>query len=255
MTILQKTPNSKFHILLWTILVLIILFPYNASCMDETDFFTYKRFFPNQKLLDTIPKDGKLKTDLVNFSKEFSRGLEAMSSDKLDWAKQDFLKAREIWPEYFGTDFLLALVYEDQEDYKTAARYYRSYLDKLKRYHEGMYRISGSIIKGITPYNIEPYNVAYGFIQQHLAVYEINIDNVRAAYTVPEFIAPFFIAIILVFGYIFVRFKLRPYLRNQYRLKHPPDGFWVCKYCYTATPNLSMVCNECGRERSGSGEK
>ncbi|MFH1836706.1 MAG: hypothetical protein ABH862_01150, partial [Candidatus Omnitrophota bacterium] len=90
---------------------------------SDSPYFSYERFFPAMLLLESIPEKGGPQGELNKFAKDFSDGLYALSAENYTRALRKLLRARRIWPEYFGTDFLIALVYEGQGDYNTAARY------------------------------------------------------------------------------------------------------------------------------------
>ena len=220
-----------------------------SAYIDEGDFFSYERFFLRQGLIDRIPSDGKTKSDLNRFAVSFTDGIYAISSEQLDVAEKKLIKAREIWPEYFGSDFLLARVYEEKGDYQTAARYYKSYLNKLKALQAGQYRISESLIRSITPYRIEQYEPARELVKERLASYGIDLDKVWPIISPPEFFLPLIIIIALIIFYGIIRYLLYPYFKKRNRIKHPPDGFWACRYCAAYNPDTAKVCGECDRSR------
>ncbi len=228
---------------------LTVSFPREAFPDGERDFFSFERFFLNQGLVDRIPADGRTQTDINIFAANLTDGLYAFSSGRWEEAKAFFLKARGVWPEYFGTDFLLALVYEKEGDHGTAARYYKSYLNKLKDFHSGRYRISGPIIRSLSASGVEAYPAARQLIEQRLAGYGMDLDRVRPVITPPGFLMPLTVVLILGAGYAFAHFRLLPYLRMQHRIKNPPEGFWVCRNCGRANPDLDKECERCRRPR------
>lgn len=144
-----------------TLTLLLGFYSFAENYVDEDRFFSYKRFFLNPKAIDRIPDSGRAQEDLSIFVARFTDGLYAISAGNLKKAEKDLLKAREVWPEYFATDFVLALVYEDAGNYKRAARYYKSYLIKLKKLQAGEYPMSEPLIRNFTEYRIEPYELAH----------------------------------------------------------------------------------------------
>ena len=192
---------------------------------------------------------GRFKHDLKKFYGYFTAGLYAFSSGDVNKAETSFLQAREVWPEYFGTDFLLGLTHEKLGDYHTAARYYKTYLNKLKSFHEGRYPISRPVIYSISAAGIEPYDQAEDLVSNRLDKYGIDLEDVRPVLTFPGFLVPMFAGGIILLTYFIGQYKLVPYLRLRYRVKHPPEGFWVCRYCGEENPEPVKECEECHRPR------
>jgi tetratricopeptide (TPR) repeat protein len=232
--------------------ILSILACFDASAEDYIDkdkFFSYDRFFISEKVISRIPGKQRTRNELEKFAVSFIRGLYAISDGELREAEKELLKARRVWPEYFGTDFLLGLVYEDSDNPKKAARYYKSYLNKLKKFHAGEYRISGPLIRYFAPYDIERYEPAREAIKKHLEIYGIRLSKVRPVYTFPTFLLPLLLVTVLAVLYTATVQWFLPYIKKQRRIKNPPEGFWICRRCGTANTELNKVCEECGRER------
>jgi tetratricopeptide (TPR) repeat protein len=220
----------------------------------ETDisrdrFFSYGRFVLNKDFIDSMPAEGKVQDVLNSFMVRFKDALSAISDGQLERAKKDLLNARKTWPEYFGVDFLLARIYEDQGDYGTAARYYKSYLNKLKDLHENRYRISGPLIRSLTPYGVEEYDLARELVKERLDNYGISLDGVFPVFTPPDFLLPSLLGIAAGGVYVLVYYWIWPYIRRKRRINNPPEGFWICRYCDTANPKLCRECERCGRLR------
>ena len=237
-------PKLFFFIILTTLLC------FSASAQDYLDrdrFFSHKRFSFDLKYTEEMPADGRTQQDISRFTTFFVGGLYEFSSGDFKGAEKDFLKAREIWPEYFAPDFLLALVYENEGNYKKAARYYKSYLNKLNKFHKGGYPISESLIRYFSSYNVEEYVPAEELVRDRLKGYGIDLDRVLPVITFPVFLSPLLLVVVLAAAYVAVRYHLWPYYKIQKRMKHPPEGFWVCPNCYTDNPVLSKVCQNCGR--------
>ncbi|MCK4852464.1 MAG: hypothetical protein KAS86_05040, partial [Candidatus Omnitrophica bacterium] len=187
--------------------------------------------------------------ELKRFAQSFTEGMELISAGDLRGAKGKLLEASGSWPEYFGTDFVLALVCEDSGDIKTAARFYKTYLNKLRDLYAGQYRISGPMIRVLTLGDIEEYDAARELVRKRLYDRGISLDKVRPAARFPAFF--FYIGMLAAFiaFYFTITYRVMPYMKKQRRIKNPPEGFWVCTYCGAESPELSKVCNECGRPR------
>ena len=218
-----------------------------ADYLEEEAFFSYKRFFLNQRIVYEISSNGMVEAELKGFIVNYTDGLYDISAGRLDAAKRHLLTARERWPEYFGTDFLLALVYEGKDNPSLAARHYKSYLEKLKKLQSGEYRISEPVIRSVAGRGIERYDDAYTFVEDRLARYGINIKKVKPVYQYPSFLIPIFVVILLIIIVLILVRKVLPYIELQERVSNPPEGFWVCKNCGHENPLLRMECEECGR--------
>src|SRR3989338_9058335 len=105
-----------------TLLVLIyFLMPLSLSAQylnDEDAFFSYERFYLKAAMLKDVSENRDIRRDVKAFMRNFSDGIYAIAAGDLKKAKTKLLKARVIWPEHFGADFLLARVSEDMGDYK-----------------------------------------------------------------------------------------------------------------------------------------
>ncbi|MFH1836510.1 MAG: tetratricopeptide repeat protein, partial [Candidatus Omnitrophota bacterium] len=173
-----------------------------------------------------------------------------LSAENYTRALRKLLRARRIWPEYFGTDFLIALVYEGQGDYNTAARYYKGYLTKLKTFEAGEYPISGRVIRSIITSEADKYDLASDLVEDYLASLNIDIDDV----TIP-FSAPLSLILFVIFAffcsvtYAAVHYFIAPYIKKQKRIKTIITGYWICKNCGTANLTLITECEECGNKK------
>lgn len=239
----------RFITVLITICSISAAFCGKSFAISEEKFFSYKRFFLNQDIAGSFPDDGKVQKDLNKFAATFMRGLSEGSADQPEKARKSFLQARRIWPEYFCTDFVIALTYEDEKKYSIAAQYYKSYLDKLKAFYNGKYRMFGALIVSFTSGKIDSYDSSYALIKTHLARFGIDLSKVKAPFTIPEFLMPFIIIFFLAAIYVTYRSWLAPAIRNRRLIKNPPEGFWVCPKCITINPALAIECARCGRKR------
>lgn len=221
----------------------------SETSFEEQKFFSYKRFFLEQSVIQKIPRDGKIKKEIRRFEDNFTNGLYAISSGDLENAEERLKKARLAWPEYYGTDFLLGSIYEEKGSYSLAARYYKSYLIKLKKLESGEYRISGPLIVGLTTGGVESYALAYALIKSRLNLYGIDIDRVLPIFTPPEFLLPILLGLTIALFYAAAVYWVAPKVKRRHRLKNPPEGFWICPHCDTANPVLDKECMECHRKR------
>jgi len=216
---------------------------------DEDTFFSYERFYSEAGLLKNAAKDTSSRQDIRDFMRNFSDGISAISVGNLEKAKTDLLKARAVWPEYFGTDFLLARIHEDMKKYAVAAEFYKSYLDKLAALSEGKYRISEPLMRGISPYGVERYNDAYTMVKNRLRDRGIDLNAVRPFYSVPGFLKFLVLFIMLGAGYIAVARGIIPYIKRRRHISHPPEGIWICKKCGADNVNVRRECEKCGEKR------
>ncbi|MBL7157045.1 MAG: hypothetical protein ISS92_02655 [Candidatus Omnitrophica bacterium] len=212
---------------------------------EENIFFSYERFYLQAGVIKDPPRDGIVQANISDFLQNYSDGIYAISAGKLKKAEAKLLKARVIWPEYFGTDFLLARVNEDEARYALAARFYKSYLNKLKSFFTGEYRFSEKFIEATTPYKVENYNDAYMLVEERLKRYGIDLARVRPIYTVLPFLKYLIIFFIIGAGYFAVVYKGLPYIKKQQLIKNPPEGFWVCNNCGTENTLLQKECEKC----------
>ena len=215
---------------------------------DDT-FFTPRRLYLRAEFVDSIARDGRTQEELINFALSYEKGLDSYAGGEFDEAMEYFLLARKAWPEYFYNDFLIGLALEQLGEYGKAARFYKSYLKKLRKFHKGDYRISSPIIFGISSGRIESYNAAYEAVAERLAGYGIDIKMVRPVYTPPFFLMPILTFIALGGLYMAVSRLLIPFIRKKDREMHPPEGFWACRNCGSYNPELARECGTCGKMR------
>ena len=234
--------NSKK---IFIILFLIIMFCTKAF---GAEYFNYKKFILNERVLYNLSEDGRVQSDLVLFSRNFLEGIETLDSGDYHSSEKFFQTAVKVWPEYFDTYFILALIYEKQGKYAAAARYYKTYLNGLKKYSKGEYLISGQIIDRLSVRHIEYYEYAYEEISKRLASYNIDIDKVSPATKFPVFLIPFGVLIFGPIGY-YLYILIKRYLRKKDIKRRMSEGFWMCGKCNAVNPDLSIECSKCGNKR------
>ncbi len=231
--------------------ILFLCFSVCLSAYSRDDgFFSFQRLSLKTALTDNIPEGGMTEKDLKAFCELFTRALDEALSGNSAEAEIHLHAARELWPEFFGTDLALAFLYEKNGDNRTAARYYKSYLNKLKDYHDGRYTISAPLIRSVSSYDIEKYDLAYSLVVERLAGYGISLERVHPAVTVPALALPLAIGGGIALVYIAVCCWLWPLVRKRYKITHPPRGFWVCGHCAAENPDPNKVCQECRRPRN-----
>ncbi|HNX90944.1 MAG TPA: hypothetical protein PKY78_05240 [Candidatus Omnitrophota bacterium] len=222
-----------------------------AFCSDEEEkIFNYERFVIKKDAIESIPENKRAKDEVKRFADLFEKGKNDLLNGDIEGAKTSLLEARKAWPEYFGTDLVIARAFEMSGDNFKAARYCRSYLDKLKYFHTGRYRISGAIIRFISKEKVEGYETSKKIIIEHFQRYGIDINHVRPM-TADSGIVVYIVSLTFFFVlYMFLAVKVIPAVRLKLRVRKPPEGFWVCRHCGGMSPELSKVCNECRRPRS-----
>jgi hypothetical protein len=216
---------------------------------DEDAFFSYDRFYLKAAILNDVAWDRNMRNDVKAFMRNFTDGIYAVSASDPKKAKKRLLRARAIWPEYFGTDFLLARVNEDTGDYGLSARFYKSYLNKLKDFSEGKYRISEPLIRKITPYSIESYDDARELVKYRLKDYGIDLAAVRPFYNLPGFLKFLIMLAALGAGYMIAAYGVIPHIRRRRHAGNPPEGSWECKKCGTYNSNIRKECEKCGEKK------
>jgi len=125
----------RVHIKATVIVILISvacssLSVFGQDRFTQREFFSYQRFAITMHLLDTVKVQPRSRRDIKAFATYFNDGIYTLSEGNYAAALIEFHKARDIWPEYFGTYFLIALTYERSDNIRKAAKFYKAYLDK-----------------------------------------------------------------------------------------------------------------------------
>lgn len=216
---------------------------------DDSGFFSYRRFLLDTKSIDAMSATSGTGRDLKKFVKDLTDGVYLISGGQNEKAREKFFAARKLWPEYFGTDFLIAMAYEGSGDIDTAARFYKSYLIKLRDFHNGKNRISAPIIRFLSRGEIERYSPAEKLVEGHLADLGVQLSAVRPAPVTANLLVYFVVLLLLIAGYLAITYVLVPRLKRRRRRKLVPEGFWLCEHCGVLSPELSNVCVECRKPR------
>ena len=223
-----------------------------TSLRQEKDlFFSVDRVALKPELVALLERrdDGRAQKDIAEFAGYYGDGCVEYSRGNFSFAEADFKKARLKWPEYFYADFAIAVTLEAKGEYGKAARYYKSYLNKLREYKKGHYGISAPLIGSFASGRVEDHDFAYGAVKKRLSAYGIDLDKARPAYSFNIFPVAAF-SLFLSAGIFFVVFHgVVPFIKKKLREKNAPEGFWACSKCGTFTPDLSLECSICGTSK------
>ncbi len=251
----SKTFKNSFSVRNFIILSKPILLLFMVCCFcgpkafsSEKTFFSYKRFFISEDAVSGGKDQGLIQRDLESFVRKFNEGLYNFSRDNYSEAQKSLQEARQLWPEYYATDFLLAQAYEQIGQYKIAARYYKSYLNKLNKLRSGSYRLTGPLMISFNSQGIEENDDAYMYVKNRLDEYGIDIDKVVPAFDPPGSFLYLIIIIAVISGMVILYRKLCSYWRKIKRRIDAPEGFWACRNCGTYNPDLRNECEECGQK-------
>jgi len=250
--ILQRSIIRSSVILSVVMILACLAGPFCAAQYDDEEFFfSYERFYDRATVMQAPPQDGMLQKDVSRFLDEFSRSIYAISGGDMEPAEAHLNRARAIWPEYFGTDFLLARINEDAGNFQLASRYYKSYLNKLRSFWLRENRISDKLIRSLMPYGVEKYEAARDLVGKRLKSYGIELDRVRPVYTVPPMVK----ALVLFFAAaavsVLLVYVVLPYVRKRIRIAGAPEGYWVCPKCGTENTMLQKECGTCRTPQKG----
>ncbi len=223
------------------------------SLHAEYDFFSHRRFILRENIASRLRDEGGVAGRIARFSEHYENGLEKLSYGDMRPARRELERARRIWPEFYPTDFLLAKTYEREGDHHTAARYYKSYLNKLQALTEGYHRASANFIRQILAGGVDRYNYAYRRIDEHLRQFGIEIEDVRPIRTLPRSLKVFFYILVASVILFFFKIKLIPIYQKKRRIKNPPEGFWCCRKCGTMNMAIDVECRKCGTRNEDTG--
>lgn len=250
----MKTRIFFFCKTLFFVLTLVFLLPVTESTVQaEEDFFSYQRFFLDDDVLAQIPADGRAKTQIRDFSVYYTEGLYHFSAGHYEDSKRFLKRARRTWPEFYAADFLIAMVYEMQDEPSIAARYYKSYLTKLRHLNRGHYRISAPAIRAITRGGTESYAHARRRVKNRLEGYGIQLEDVRPARASPVFFQRVLLLLFFLGIVVFITHKIFPLYRKKKQVREAPEGFWVCPRCLETNPDLRKECAKCSYVREENG--
>ena len=215
----------------------------------QREFFSYERFALSMQILDAIARKPGSRSDIKAFAIYFNGGIYALSGEKYSVALSKFYKARSVWPEYYGTDFLIALTYERNGNIRKASRFYKGYLDKLDTLESGHFPISAPLINALNADDMDNYRESKAIIEEHLITYGIKLDDVKTPFFIAGFVKSVFIIFILIVLLLAGYYFIWPYFKKQNRIKNPPSGFWICRNCEEENPDPVKECSKCGRLR------
>ncbi|MDD3088422.1 MAG: hypothetical protein PHT95_00555 [Candidatus Omnitrophica bacterium] len=228
------------------VLFTLIAFLFSPAFAEESGFFSPERFRVKAGTLGRFSDEkGGSRGTIKEFFTLFEKALGELDRGDISEAETDLKTARSLWPEFYATDFLLALIYEKDRP-ELAARYYKSYLAKLKAYNEGKYIISAPLMRSLLGPDTEDHDWAYEAVRKRLKLEGIDLSKVREPLVLPQYVYITVPAVLLVI-FLWVLFSgAASRMKRLYRVAHPPEGFWVCPSCGTENPAPNMVCQECG---------
>jgi len=245
----MKTYIKPVGILVFISITCLSFGIFGQSRFTEKEFFSYERFVLTMQLLDAVTRKPDSRRDLKAFATYFNDGIYALSSEKYSAALSKFYKSRNIWPEYFGTDFLIALTYERSGNIRKASRFYKSYLNKLETLESGHFPISAPLINILNVDNVDTYRGSKAIIKDRLRTYGIKLDNVKPPLFITGFVKSVFLIFMLVILFLVGYYSIWPYFKKQNRFKNPPPGFWICRNCEEENPDLVKECTNCRKLR------
>lgn len=219
----------------------------------EYDFFSHRRFLLKEHIASRLQDEGGVAGRIANFSEHYTVGLEELSGGRIREARRSLERARRIWPEFYPTDFLLAKTYEREGQINTAARYYKSYLNKLQALTEGYHRASAQFIRQVLAGGVDRYKHAYRRIDEHLRQFGIDIEDVRPIRTIPRSLKAVFYLLAASVLFYFFKTKLIPIYQKKKRIKNPPEGFWCCRKCGMMNMEIDVECRKCGTRNEEAG--
>jgi hypothetical protein len=234
------------NIRIFFLLFFLSSFSFLGASAEDYGFFSPERFILKTEVVANLSGDGQTQKSIRKFSEAFNKGADELEKGELTLAESDLHLARTLWPEFFGPDFLLALLYERTGDIDVAARYYKSYLVKLKALEEGRYGISAHLIRGMLGGRSETYGEAFDLVRERLLAKGIAIEKVRPVFVMPALLYPAAVVLMFFILYFASCNWFLPRWRRYYKITHPPENFWVCTVCLTANPVPNKVCQECG---------
>ena len=230
----------------FTTILFSCLLSHGQDAYPQERFFSTERFLLAADLLSSLRGSPESRKDLKLFAKYFTKGVYDLSDGDYPQALKSLHNARRMWPEYFGTDFLIALALEENGDIRKAARFYKGYLDKLKMLELGHFPISGSLIRSLNVESIDNYTESNMRIMHHLKKYGIDLARVKPPVFMPDFVKITALSFLLVTVAIIVRYTIVPYLEMRNRIKHVAAGYRICRKCGEINPDLSKECGQCG---------
>lgn len=220
---------------------------------NDSDFFSFEKYkytylyFYRLGQAD-LADAGLAQRRVHQLAKNFVSGFDSISEDKIDLAISEFKKASGTLPEYFHNDFLIALSYEKRGDFRSAARFYKSYLEKLKKFQEGLFRLTESLIESTVDFNIADYEEAQELVSLRMTRYGIDIKRVSSG-SFPLLFVLILISLI-VSGVLYLATKLDPVKRVIYKARAKSlrnKDSWICLNCGQENANINIKCHKCGK--------
>ena len=243
----MKTHMKNLSILVFIIITCSSFNVFSQNNFTKNQFFSYERFVFTMELLESVKSQPKSRKDLKSFATYFNNGIYSLSNGKYSAALNKLYKSRNLWPEYFGTSFLIALTYERNGQINKAAMFYKEYLNKLKTFESGHFPISAPLIKILNVADIDTYLQSKTIIKDHLNSYGLDLNNIKAPLFISEFVKTSYLIFILIIFFFIGYHWIWPYFKKQHLIKNVAPGFWICKNCQEDNPDLVKECSKCGK--------
>ena len=245
------------YIIIIILICFILIQPFALSAQEyldnESDFFSFEKYkYTYQyfyRLEQTSLTDAGLTQRIVHqLAKNLVNGFDFIGEEEIDIAILEFKKASSALPEYFHSDFLTALSYEKKDDFRSAARFYKSYLEKLKKFQDGLFRLTQPLIEDTVDFNIADYKDAKELISQRMARNGIDIKRVSSRGFPLLFVL--IIISLMVSGIAYFAAKIDPVKKIAYKVKAKSirsKDSWICLNCGQENANINIKCHRCGK--------
>jgi len=220
---------------------------------NERDFFSFEKYehtylyFYNFQHLD-LKASGAAAKRIKLLAEKFVSGFDALKNGRVDEAILRFQESLSALPEYFHVDFILALAYEEKGDIESAARSYKSYLEKLNKFQMGLYRFTAPVIENTVSFDISSYENARELISRRMARHGIDMRNVSSGRRFPRVIIIIFIFCVGAGLYLSTKIDLVKSIiyKIKTKLNRSKDS-WICLHCGTENININFICRKCGK--------
>lgn len=230
------------------------------SLTNEQDYFNFRKYkstytyFDNYQYNDLRDESSAVRK-VQRLGKHLVTGFDLLKKNKPDEALVEFKKSSRLVPEYLHVDFIIALTYDKKGEKHKAAKYYKSYLEKLEKFWDGLYRLTSPIIIKTVKFDITGYKRAKELITQRMAASGIDIDKVYSGRNPIVYVIVFIVIMFCVTVYLIIESK--PIRRIRYMIKaifNSRKDTWVCRNCGTLNVNVNIECRECSETRKVTGK-
>jgi tetratricopeptide (TPR) repeat protein len=241
---------KKLVVPIFILLCMSLFFTVEAYSLYADEYFDIEKYRYTFAYFDTINQIPSVKGMAGNVVKRvaqcFVKGKEALERNDIDRAVTQFKRISRLLPEYFHTDFIIALCLEENGDYIDAARFYKSYLKKLDKFQKGMFPMTKQIIEATVDFNITDYDNSERLIDQRMARHGIDMSKVSAYRNLTPLMA--LASVVIAAGLVYVFTIMPPVKRLYYRkraLLNKNKDIWICPYCGQENANINIICYKC----------